>query len=394
MRIVIAAVSASEHISGVPRHAVNLARCLLTNTTVLEVHMIVGVWQYEAFCAALPRNDTRLTIHRALMGNSALTRNYWYYVTLPQIASSLKADVVHLTFPVPLNRNAYHCPTVVSLHDLYPYDIPTNFGFPKVFYNQLILKQCLKSADVVACVSESTRSRLDFHEPMIARQKAITIYNSVEHGPPMTTSCPLPDWHGEPFFLCVAQHRKNKNILLALQIFERLLLGRELQSNARLVVVGIDGPDTKRIKSFIQDQHLSHNVVLLRGVSDAQLQWFYGHCELLLAPSLIEGFGLPIVEAMLCHCPVVCSDIPAFREVGAPSCYYASLQDSHVDNFVRMIRLARKSARSHVIHPNRFSSLRIADSYLELYGRLARRNAVGQLALELSDTFGNIERHL
>ncbi len=372
MKIVIAVVSSATHLSGVSRHAANLARCLLTRADVRAVHLIVARWQYDSLYEALPQDDPRLHIHSVSLGASALSRNLWYYLKLPVLAKQLKADIVHLAYPVPLNRRAFHCSTVVTLHDLYPYDIPANFGFPKVLVNRLILRQCLCSADAIACVSESTLRQLDIYAPRLELQKAVTIYNCVEPGPPMATQSPLPSWHGEPFILLVAQHRRNKNILLALQVFHRLLRSGEICSTGLLVVIGIEGPETVRIHRFIHDAGLTRHVILLHGVSDAGLQWCYGHCELLLAPSIIEGFGLPVVEAMLHRCRIVCSDIPAFREVGGTYCHYVKLQPSASaeDAFVHAIELARENINHRVPVTDRFSSPHIADAYLQLYTRL------------------------
>ncbi len=370
MKVVIAVVSSAVHLSGVSRHAANLARCLLTRADVSAVHLIVAGWQYDSLCGALPQDDPRLHIHSVNIGTSALSRNLWYYSELPVLAEQLKADVVHLAYPVPLNRHAFRCPTVVTLHDLYPYDIPANFGFPKVLFNRLILQQCLRSVDAIACVSESTRRQLDIYAPRLELEKAVTIYNCVEAGPRMAMQSPLASWNGEPFLLCVAQHRRNKNILLALEVFHRLLRSGEAHPQEVLVIIGIEGPETARIHRFIHATGLTHRVVLLQGVSDAGLQWCYGHCELLLAPSIIEGFGLPVVEAMVQQCRVVCSDIPAFREVGGAYCHYAKLQPSAEDAFVRAIELARKDVSFRAPVASRFSSSRIAADYMQLYTRL------------------------
>lgn len=370
MKIAIAVVSSATHLSGVSRHAANLVRCLLTRNDVSDVHLIVAQWQYESLLGVLSDGDSRLQIHSVSVGSNALSRNLWYYLRLPVLARQLKVDIVHLAYPVPLNRHAFSSSTVVTLHDLYPYDIPANFGFPKVLFNRLILQQCLRSVDAIACVSESTRHQLDIYAPQLELQKAVTIYNCVESDSSMTVQSPLSMWDGEPFFLCVAQHRRNKNILLALQVFHRLLRSGEASSNALLVIIGIEGPETKRIHRFIHAFGLTNQVILLHGIADAGLQWCYKHCELLLAPSTIEGFGLPIVEAMLHRCRIVCSDIPSFREVGGTYCQYAKLQPGPVEAFVDAINIARKSASPHVPSIDRFSSPHIASAYLQLYTRL------------------------
>jgi glycosyltransferase involved in cell wall biosynthesis len=377
MKIVIAALGSSRHLSGVSRHAANMARCLLTRPEVSQIHMIAARWQCRSLLDALPLNHPRLRLHSIPLGGSALRRNLWYYFQLPLLAAQLDAGIVHLAYPVPVNRRAFRCPTVVTLHDLYPYDIPGNFGFPKVLFNRLVLQQCLRAADAIACVSESTLGRLEIRAPEVAVRKAVAIYNCVEAGPPNPAPSPghspLRSLDRASFLLCVAQHRRNKNIPLAVETFRRLLAGNDIAPTSLLVVVGIEGPETARIHRAIAAAGLARQVVLLQGVSDAALQWLYAHAELLLAPSTVEGFGLPVVEAMLHHCPVVCSDIPAFREVGGSYCHYACLQTPRApaaEAFVHAARAALKSINFRPAATDRFAAPRIAEAYMQLYTRL------------------------
>jgi glycosyltransferase involved in cell wall biosynthesis len=367
MRIVIAVVSSAQHLSGVPRHAVNMARSLLTRPEVTAVHLLIADWQCTSLLDALPLDDSRLILHTIPVGRGSISRNLWYYNQLPMLAAKLRADVVHLAYPVPVNRSAFLCPIIVTLHDLYPYDAPANFGFPKVLFNRLVLHQCLRQVDAIACVSESTLRRLDVYAQKAALQKAVTIYNCVEPALPATVEAPFPGWDGEPFHLCIAQHRRNKNILLALEVFRRLLHSQEIKPSTRFVLIGMEGPETPRIRRFIAHAGLSRHVVLLHGVSEAQLHWSYAHCELLVAPSTVEGFGLPIVEATMHHCRIVCSDIPAFREVGAASCRFVSLKSPAEDAFVLATAMELKTIRFRTASNDRFSSARVAEAYLQLY---------------------------
>ena len=376
MRVVIVVVSSSEHLSGVPRHAVNMARSLLTRREITGVHLIATQWQCPALRDALPSDDPRLSLHAISLGRSAISRNLWYYNQLPLLAAQLRADVVHLAYPVPLKRRAFSCPTIVTLHDLYPYDSPANFGFPKVFVNRVVLQQCLRAVDAIACVSESTLRRLDVYGQKLALQKAVTIHNCVDLQAAVAVDAPFSGWDGEPFFLCVAQHRHNKNILLALKVFHRLLHSQEISSSTKFVLIGIEGPETERIRRYVGSAGLSHHVVFLHGVSEAELHWCYSHCELLLAPSIVEGFGLPIVEATMHQCRIVCSDIPAFREVGGSSCRYVSLKDPAEDAFVLAAAMELKTVRVRVASTNRFSCERVAEAYLQLYHLLHASHSV------------------
>jgi glycosyltransferase involved in cell wall biosynthesis len=368
MRVVIAAVSSNTHMSGVSRHAANIVRCLLTRSEVSSVHLLVAPWEHEHVCEAVARKDSRLRIHSVQVRSGTLARNLWYYFSLPGIALQLEASIVHIAYPSPVRRDAFHCPTVVSLHDLYPYDIPANFGFPKVFFNRMVLQECLRSVSAIACVSESTRKHLGLTVPRATSDQSVTvtIYNCVEPAPCGAKPSFAEGWNGEPFLLCVAQHRRNKNILLVLQVFKRLLLTGVINSKTRLLIVGMPGPETSHIKTYIRGANL-RGVTLVSGISDAEMHWCYKNCELLLAPSLVEGFGLPVAEALLAGCRVVCSDIPPFREVGGHYCRYVALGATAVEDFVRESHDALRERRPLAPLLSQLSSSVIAEQYLRLY---------------------------
>jgi glycosyltransferase involved in cell wall biosynthesis len=369
MRVLIALPSSSGQLSGIPRHAINLARCLLTRSEIAEVHLVAAPWQQEFVRDAAPHGDARLHLHSAPIGNSALSRNLWFYAGLPKLADRLNADLVHLAYPAPVQRGAYHCPTVVTLHDLYPYDIPENFGFPKVLFNRAVLRRCLRCVNAIACVSHSTLSRFKSLDASIA-ERATVVYNSVERQTLPAMEIAPPEWGDRPFLLCVAQHRRNKNVLLVLQVFERLLQTRQISAKTRLAIVGIPGPETSAIRNFIAHAGMTNKVVLLNGISEAQLDWCYRNCSLLLAPSKIEGFGLPVAEALLAGCRVVCSDIPAFRELGGNDCRYVSLGMQQVEAFADAVRVALSQASPGPIDLPQFSAPVIAEKYIQLYRSL------------------------
>ena len=340
MNVVIPIVSASRHISGVQQHSLNLARCLLGRAEIAEVHLVGAPHQGAILNDSVLPADARLSLHFAPMGASATDRNLWYYLRLPKLAAELNADIVHYSYPAPLNADAFHCQTVVTLHDLYPYDIPGNFGYPQVFVNRLVLRQSLLAADAIACVSQSTLSRLSSFDRVLAEKTARVIPNCVERHTSVSAESPVPNWRGEPFLLCVAQHRTNKNLLFLLRVFAQILDMSKLPPETRLVIVGIEGPETRAILRFIDANRIAEQVVLLHGISRDELEWCYRKCRLLVAPSVIEGFGLPVAEALLAGCHVICSDIPAFREVGGDRCHYIPLDTLAQEAFVDAIHAA------------------------------------------------------
>jgi glycosyltransferase involved in cell wall biosynthesis len=348
-----------------------LARCLLTRPEITAVHLIAAPWQQGFVQDSTPHGDARLHLHSAPISNNTLSRNLWFYTELPKLAAQLDADIVHLAYPVPVRRDAFHCPVVVTLHDLYPYDIPENFGFPKVLFNRAVLRRCLQRVDAIACVSQNTLSRLKRIDPRLALKTAVVIYNSVEPQTLAEEEIAPPEWGSQPFLLCVAQHRRNKNLLLALRVFNLLLRSQQLAPGTRLLIVGIPGPETPAIQEFVSASGLMHSVVLLNGISDAQLQWYYRNCNLLLAPSTLEGFGLPIAEALLAGCRVVCSDIPAFRELGGSHCHYVPLGPHEVGAFTEVIRATLRQPLPMPISLPQLSASVIAEEYTRLYRSLS-----------------------
>lgn len=371
MNVVIAAMSAPANMNGVSRHGINLARALLTTRGISCVHFLAGEWQKEMFRNGLATQDPRLHAHWISLPDTNMSRLLWYYRELPQIAGQLQADIVHLTFPMPIGAESFSCPVVLSLHDLYPFDIPRNLGLVRSAIARHTIRQCIRKVDVVACVSGGTQAQVRRYFKAQAA-KSVVVPNVVEFRVPGATGRLPERLKGHPFVLCVAQHRANKGVPLAIKIFARLLRDGVLPVEARLMIVGIPGPETKRIEREIRESKLGSKAVLTSGLSDAELRWCYENCEVLLAPSSIEGFGLPIAEGMLSGSRIVCADIPAFREIGEKYCHFAPMNDDAVGEYVRAVQSALASPRPRCMRLPGLSPAEVGAAYAGIYEALAR----------------------
>jgi N-acetylglucosaminyldiphosphoundecaprenol N-acetyl-beta-D-mannosaminyltransferase len=332
---------------------------------------VLGRWQLGYFYEVFTLQSPKLHLLVADAENSPASRNLWYRNALPRVAAELRADIVHLAYPVPVRRRSFRMPVVVTLHDLYPYDAPENFGYPQVYVNRLILHQCMRNADAVACISETTLDRLLLHIPATWEQ-AVVIPNCVDLalGGPMKN--PLPNWRGGPFFLCVAQHRANKNIAGLLHTFAALLRRGEIHPATSLVVVGNEGPETKALRALLRHLSIEKDVLLIDGVSHAGLLWLYRNCELVISPSQVEGFSFPVAEALFCGARVVCSDIPAHREIAGDSAEYfdpaaAIALESLSSAICAALAEKPKPAPTSLL---RFSIANVSRQYMELYRKL------------------------
>lgn len=379
MKILVAAISFSSKISGIQRHAFNLVRCLLAHPEISAVHLVIAPWQQPMIKSAGLAPDSRLEIHVAHLKPGSISRNLWHYRDLPELARHLRPDLIHLTYPVPIDASSLACPVVLTLHDLYPYEIPSNFRFPRVIVNRLTLRHCLRNVNAIACVSDVTLLRLKQFAPKHVARKAIRIYNCVEAAASDGPKTTLPEICRKPFLLCVAQHRRNKNIPLVIRVFAFLLSRGEIHSSTNLLIVGIPGPETASIQKMIAQRSLKKRVFFRDGLSDSELRSCYELCDALLVPSTTEGFGLPVAEGLLVGCRVVCSNIPALQEVGGKHCHYFELGEDEEQSFAGAITTSLKQPKPLAINLPHLSAETLASEYVALY-RQVIENRFAQIA--------------
>jgi glycosyltransferase involved in cell wall biosynthesis len=367
MHVLIVALHRPSKPTGVCRHAANLAQCLADTQEVTRVTLIVGAWQkhyFEEFFSSKKIRSIAVDIK-----NTSLVRNFWFLFGLPKLVRRLNPDLVYMSFPLPFLRPLFSSPIISTIHDLYPYETPEVFGYPQAIFNRLFLKTCIANSDGLACVSQSTLSSLKKYFPKIHLRKPIAaIYNYVDFSrvtPQKPHALKLEE--GNPFLLCVAQHRKNKNVDVLIEAFSWLRKHEYLPDTTKLLVVGNHGPETEGFHAQISTLSLQGQVLFIDSIQDKELCWLYQNCQIFAAPSSQEGFCLPLAEAMHFSCKIVCSDIPIFREIGASSCAYFDLKGNAVNNLSQAIIHTLKQPLKRTANDFRFSKLGVAKQYLKLY---------------------------
>lgn len=357
--------------TGVCRHAANLARCLTDLDEVDQVTLVTGAWQKDYFETAFALSSPKIKIVGIDIKNSSISRNLWFLFGLPKLVQQLTPSIVHLSFPLPFLRSRFSCPVVATIHDLYPYQFPENFGYQQVLFNRLFLQQCIGSSDGLICVSKVTLKDLENYFPKVAsqRQRTSVIYNFVDFDQAEAKQPKdLPKNFDTSYILSVGQHRKNKNFDLLIQAYARLTHEGSFDRTTKLLIVGSSGPETDRLLHLIQELSLKDSVLMLSAIADNELCWLYQNCQLFVMPSSLEGFCIPLVEALNFSCKVVCSDIPIFREVGSADCTYFDLPGDAVKNLVQSMTqsLESDSPRKSDAYL-RFSKTTIADQLLQFY---------------------------
>jgi glycosyltransferase involved in cell wall biosynthesis len=231
----------------------------------------------------------------------------WYGLRLAREARSNDADVLHCpTFRGPL-RDA-GVPTVVTVHDLAVLREPSWFPAWSRNYGRTLMPRAVRNADRVICVSRATaRDAVGLLD--VPYRKLRVIPNAIE---PVFSSRPGPPPLDPPYLLCVGTPEPRKNLPALLEAFT---LVRRAGRRVRLALVGADGWGDVQVGS-------TEGIVAFGRVDDTELRDLYAHAEALVLPSLWEGFGLPVAEALATGCRVACSDIPALRELAGEDATY------------------------------------------------------------------------
>ena len=310
----------------------------------LRVTLVLGKWQREYYERALKLDVDDPDIIWVDLKRPAVSRYFWYLRGVPQLARKLNVGVVHAAFPMPFVKAWFACPIVTTMHDLYAYDAPESIGFPNVWLNRFVLRLGISSSSAIISISRSSKDSLLKWFPYLDKRIPLpVIYQEVR---PRTTAMvnSMDSTRGtkENFLLCVAQHRKNKNLDLTIEAYYKALDAGVIDAGTNLVIVGSEGPETENLRSLARQRV---GVRFLSGIPDEQLFGLYKSCKAFVCASSIEGFCIPVAEALSFSCRVICSDIPVLREVAGEQGTFFSLEPRSPEALVEAIQHSLKSRR-------------------------------------------------
>jgi glycosyltransferase involved in cell wall biosynthesis len=209
------------------------------------------------------------------------------------------------------------CPSVTVFHDMQHKRHPEFFRvFDLPFWNILLALAARRSSRIIA-VSEATSADLALYLPAAADKTRI-----IPHGVDQEffriglRRRESPSHKAEPYLLAVSTLHPHKNFERLLEAFQRF---KESHQEYRLVVAGLRGFATRRIERLTRDLGLGNSVVFTGWIPRRELYELFEGAHAFIAPSLFEGFGLPVLEAMAAGIPTACSAIPAFDSLAADS---------------------------------------------------------------------------
>jgi len=216
-------------------------------------------------------------------------------------------------------------PTVLTVYDLIPQLFPEGVSARARLWFQLAMQLALRAADHVICISEATRRDLLAHyrvDP--ARVSAIPLAPAAQFRPQSVEEqqrvCAKFGLDGR-FVLYVGINKPHKNLVRLVEAWA------QLRADAVLVIGGAWDARYPQVKARVAELGLGERVRFIGRVDDADLPGLYSACHLFVFPSLYEGFGLPVVEALACGAAVACAHTSSLPEVGGEAVAYFDPED-------------------------------------------------------------------
>lgn len=275
-----------------------------------------------------------------------LISTLWMQAYVPNVASNLKLNLFwgprhNLPLFLPLKVK-----TVLTIHDIVHILYPETMSLPNLIVERLLMRWSVKRSTYIICDSISTSSGL---------KKAYRI----DDGKVQTIYPGAPDLIKRPkqiqskkvnlpskYFLFVGTLEPRKNFERIFRAFERT---RPEKENVHLVVVGGTGWKNKDFLISLKRNPLSEYVHMMGYLDTDQLISCYENALCLLFPSLYEGFGFPVLEAMANRTPVITSNISSMPEVGGDAALLVDPYDIEAISNAMKLMLGDEMLRNDLI---------------------------------------------
>lgn len=243
----------------------------------------------------------------------------WHNTALPFLSRKSAFDLLHIPSyrRIPLVKS---CPVVATVHDVATLSMDAKYDAARMFYNRRIVPLQIRRADHIITVSHY--SKKDIVELVgVPEEKITVIYSGINHQvfhprDQQTAREKLAETYDlhRPFIFYLSRlEHPAKNHIRLIEAFERFKA--ETDSAHQLVLPGADWNGADAIRKRAAESPVHDDILFPGFVELDDLPLFYSACDLMAFPSLFEGFGFPIVEALACGAPVICSNTSSMSEI-------------------------------------------------------------------------------
>ncbi|WP_295715735.1 glycosyltransferase family 1 protein [Mucilaginibacter sp.] len=295
-------------------------------------------------------NNVNIIIQNKEQRQSALfenqTKSYDTNYILEDLLPSFLTRYLPLTVRLPA-KSLYHASyyrtclqkDVVNIFTVHDFTHKKGLAskFPRKLVHISLTGIGIRNADGIICISENTKKDLMFYYPQIPENKVKVIYHGVsEHFFPIekTSNNILKDVLNvnEPFILFIGKREGYKKFDIVAEAVEKV-------ADLNLVIVG--GGELSAEELIYLNSNLAGRFIKLDGLNNTELNTLYNYAFALIYPSVYEGFGFPVVEAMRAGCPVISNNLSSVPEVGGDA--IMMITEISADAIVEKINLLRQN---------------------------------------------------
>ncbi len=299
----------------------------------------------------------------------------WHQVFLPAILRKHKVKLLH----IPSYRRILAfspVPQLATIHDCAPFVLRDKYDGLRGFFGRHVIPPLARRCARVIAVSETTRN--DLREFMkIPEDKLRLVLNGIGHEDfyPRTEAelrafREKKDLRDPYFFYLARIEHPGKNHLRLIEGFDQF---RNEGHPARLVLAGADWHGAEAVHRRAGQSRFSGDIRFTGFADEAEIPLYYGASRAVIFPSLMEGFGLPVLEAMACGTPVACSTSGSLREVGGEAArFFNPLEPGEIAEAMRELYYQPTWERREMIErgqhwAGRFHWDKAAEQTLQIY---------------------------
>ena len=310
----------------------------------------------------------------------------WRRIGIVKQIDQAHLDIYHgLSNELPKNIEKLNIKTVVTIHDLIFERFPKTYHLDERYTHRWKIKRACKIADAVIAISEQTKNDL-IELYGVSPQKITVCYQSCNPIFEKTISeiekknikkkYQLPD----QYFLFVSSITARKNLIA---ICRAMVILKDTLA-IPLVIIGDGKIEKNEVKQLMKENGIEHRLLFLNEMSAAKEDSFtsaadfpaiYQQALALVYPSIFEGFGLPILEAMWSGLPVICSSVSSMPEVAEDAALYFSPEDTnqlaqHLQEIAsdqQLVKILKDKGREQA---KKFSTENYANQIIKIYKSL------------------------
>lgn len=370
-RYVLDARTATNHFPGIGRYVSNIARAMVNLLThdekLILFHNpeVVSRWQ-------LPTESQQV----ALISTASSPFGFSQQWQIPLMLRRVKASMYHSPYYLMPYRPGV--PTLVTIYDFIPQLYPKSVSLQARLLFGMATRLALRTANHITTISEASGRDLQaLYHTLADEITAIPLAPDPRLSPQSSKEVNRVRQQYElllDYVLYFGINKPHKNLVRLLQAWQILI--RQMDNPPLLVIAGAWDKRYPEAKEFVQEQKTGQFVRFLGSIPENDVAGLFSGATLFVFPSVYEGFGLPVIEAMACGTPVVCGNTSSLPEVAGeaavlvdptrPEDIAATLQSVLTNPEQR-----KRMSQAGLAQAQQFSWTHTAKATLSLYRKLA-----------------------